>query len=99
MDAADQIFVLDFMNFRVRRIDTAGTITTVAGNGQGWDFSLERPPISGEGVPATSTPITAVNIGVDGSGNLYLVDPYYHRVRRVPGVGSAGPPPTTSSPA
>jgi len=97
VDPADQIFVLDFMNFRVRRIDTGGTITTVAGNGVGWDFASERPPATGEGVPATSTPIAAFNLGLDGSGNLYLVDPHANRIRIVPGVGSAAAPATPAA--
>lgn len=97
VDAADQIFVLDFLNFRVRRIDTSGTITTVAGNGVGWDLAGGRPPPTGEGVPATSTPIAAWNIGLDGSGNLYLVDPYASRIRIVAGVGLAAPPATAAA--
>jgi sugar lactone lactonase YvrE len=97
VDPADQIFVLDFLNFRVRRIDTAGTITTVAGNGVGWDFATERPPATGEGVPATSTPIATTDIGFDRSGNLYLVDPYASRIRTVPGVGLAAAPATPAA--
>lgn len=97
VDAADQIFVLDYLNFRVRRIDTAGTITTVAGNGVGWDFVTERPPATGEGVPATSTPIAATNISLDRSGTLHLVDPYASRIRIVPGVGLATPPATPAA--
>lgn len=97
VDGADQIFVVDFMNFRVRRIDTAGTITTVAGNGVGWDFMTERPPATGEGVPATTTPIAASNLSLDRTGNLHLVDPYASRIRIVAGVGLAAPPATPAA--
>ena len=96
VDPAGQIFVHDFLNYRVRRIDTSGIITTVAGNGEG-DWMQSPPTPSGEGVAATSTPITAANIGMDRSGNLYLADPYYDRIRIVPGVGLSTPPPTTAA--
>lgn len=35
VDAAGNVFIFDFLNFRVRRVDTKGIITTVAGNGNG----------------------------------------------------------------
>src|SRR5204862_5215415 len=40
------LYVCDMGNHRVRRIDNAGTITTVAGNG--------NPGYSGDGGPATA---------------------------------------------
>ncbi|MCA1683617.1 MAG: hypothetical protein LC708_00580, partial [Actinobacteria bacterium] len=92
VDGAGQIFVLDYLNYRVRRIDTSGVITTVAGNGEG-DYTAGWPPRSGEGVAATATPITATRIGLDRSGSLYLVDLRYDRVLIVPGLGLDGPPP------
>lgn len=60
---------------RVRRISPAGVITTVAGSG--------RATFSGDGGPALSAGMGAVDLRVDGAGNLYLADYNNNRVRRV----------------
>lgn len=62
-DNAGNLLVVDRNNFRIRRIDTHGTITTIAGNGQ------SGPSVNG---PATSTGISANGIAVDAEGNLYV---------------------------
>lgn len=76
VDAAGNLFIADSVNQRVRKISTAGLITTVAGNG------IAGP--EGDGGPATSANLffpTAV--AVDSSGNLFIADQYNHRVRKV----------------
>ena len=59
------IYIADASNNRVRRIDSSGIITTVAGNG-----------VSGtviDGTEATSAPIPRMNdIDIDTDGNLYI---------------------------
>lgn len=64
-DAAGNIYFADVSNARVRKINTSGIISTVAGNGAGGIYT-------GDGVPATSTPVCTHYVAVDGSGNLYL---------------------------
>lgn len=60
----------------VRRVNTNGVITTVAGNGQ--------PGYSGDGGPATSAMFNSLQgIEVDSSGNLYIADTFNQRIRRV----------------
>lgn len=76
VDAAGVVYVADGLNHRVRRIDTAGVITTVAGTGQ--------PGFSGDGGPATEAALdTPHGVAVDNAGNLYIADSSNHRVRRV----------------
>ena len=76
VDAAGMVFVADGLNHRVRRIDTAGVITTVAGNG--------TAGFSGDGGPATEAALnTPHGVAVDGTGNLYIADSSNHRIRRV----------------
>lgn len=91
LDGAGQLFIVDFDNNRVRRVDLAGVITTVAGDGQSYE-SNTRPPAPGEDVAATSTPVFAMGIGVDRATNLYLADVYHHRIRKVAGVALTPPP-------
>jgi len=74
------VYVNDEGNGRVRKIPTAGTITTVAGNGSG--------VTSGDGGPATSAGmVIPIRCAVDSSGDLFIVDQGAHRIRKVDGGG------------
>ena len=79
--ANGSIYVADRENYRVRVI-TGGSITTAAGgytgDGGAAYIRLKRGP---EANPATTG--TPVNIGVDGKGNLYVVDRYRDKIRKV----------------
>ena len=76
-DGADNLYIADPGNHRVRRVDGAtGIITTVAGNGSAGS--------SGNGGPATDASLDEpYGVSVDGSGNLYIADKGTHNVRRV----------------
>src|SRR5262245_43979300 len=66
----------DYLNDRVRRVTTSGTISTVAGNGQ--------PGYAGDGGPATAAKLfSPVGVVVDSAGNLYIADLDNNRVRKV----------------
>jgi sugar lactone lactonase YvrE len=59
----------------VRRIGTAGLMTTVAGNGMlGY---------SGDGGPATAASADPTAIEIDTSGNMFIAEESNHRIRRV----------------
>jgi sugar lactone lactonase YvrE len=76
IDAAGNIFFADTGNHRIRRIDTSGIITTVAGTG--------TPGFSGDGDPGVDARLSepsAVAVGLDGA--LYIADSGNHRLRRV----------------
>ena len=63
--------------YGVRRVDSNGTISTIAGN-------TFRPGFSGDGGPATDARLGGVfGLAVDSSGNLFLADVGNRRVRRV----------------
>lgn len=80
VDANGNIYIADLQNNRVRRVDTTGTITTVAGNG--------NSGYGGDGVLATTTSVYApFGIAADSLGNLYIADTYNNRVRKVSSTG------------
>ncbi len=66
VDAAGNIYIADFYNFRVRKVDTGGIITTVAGNGI-WGHNGD------EGL-ATEGSLIPTDLALDSSGNLFIVD-------------------------
>jgi uncharacterized protein (TIGR03437 family) len=76
VDAAGAVYIADMDNFRVRKVDTTGKISTVAGNGS---FGF-----TGDNVPATQTALSSPTaVAVDGAGNLYIADLFNYRVRKV----------------
>ena len=76
LDTAGNLYLTDLYNERVRKIDTSGTITTVAGNG--------TAGYNGDNIPATSASLNLPRgIVLDSSGNLYIADTVNFRVRKV----------------
>ena len=80
VDGAGNVYVADSTFGRIRKIDTAGTITTVAGNGSN--------SYSGDGGPATLASFNCWDVAVDASGNLYIADYWNQRVRKVTSDGN-----------
>lgn len=75
VDDAGNIYLADIANFRVRKIDTSGVMSTFAGSG---DSGLIN-----DGVPAIQAVMVPVGLTLDGNGNLLLSDINLDLVRRV----------------
>ena len=74
VDSAGNIYIADSLNHRIRKVDSTGTITTVAGTGE--------PGFSGDGGPAVATLLNRPGgVAVDGAGNIYIADSFNHRIR------------------
>jgi len=78
LDAAGNLYVADFGNARIRKVDAStGDITTVAGGGTG-------PLGDGDGGPATLATLTGpYDVALDGAGNLFIAEVDGRRIRRV----------------
>jgi sugar lactone lactonase YvrE len=75
IDGVGNLYIADYGNNRVRRVDTNGVITTVGGSG------VAGP---GPGRVATKVKISAPEgLAVDGRGNLYLSEFLHARVVKI----------------
>ena len=80
VDAIDNIFIADSRNNVIRRV-SAGTITTIAGNGTA-GYSGD----GGQGINAQLT--TPYAVALDVSGNIYVADNGNSRIRYVTTAGA-----------
>ena len=80
LDGAGNLYIADRFNHRIRKVDSSGNISTVAG-------SATRG-FSGDGAAATSAGLWGPwDVAVDGSGNLYIADRFNQRIRKVDSAG------------
>ena len=76
VDSSGNVYIADSYNFRIRKVTAStGIISTIAGNGTGG--------YSGDGGAATSAEVEPVGVAVDSSGNVYIVDQFNQRIRKV----------------
>lgn len=82
VDSEGSVYFVDRDAHRVRKVDPAGRVSTIAGSG--------LLGYSGDGGPATSARLgTRVEgLAVDGEGNVYIADTDNHRIRRVDASGT-----------
>jgi len=82
VDTSGNVYITDQYHRIVRKVNTSGTITTVAGveNTRGY---------SGDNGPATSAQLDSPKaLAIDASGNLYIADQYNYRIRKVNTTGT-----------
>jgi len=83
LDGAGNLYVADDNNDRIRRIDPAGIITTVAGSA--------TEGFAGDGGPAVAAQLNHPRgVAVDGRGFVFIADSMNHRVRMVDPSGIIG---------
>jgi sugar lactone lactonase YvrE len=86
------IYIADTYNHRIRKVDSLGVITTVAGSISGYGAEPVNDPLGdtrpqgyrGDGGPATSAMLdTPTGLAVDSTGNLYIADTGNCIIRKV----------------
>ncbi len=76
VDDYGNVFITEFRNNCVRKIDASGMISTLAGNGTG--------AFSGDGGPASNAQLWCpAGIAVDKNGNVYICDAGNSRFRKI----------------
>ena len=76
VDATGNIFIDDYYNYRIRKVNTLGVINTVAGNGT----------VTGAGQNSLATTAQFNNptgVAADGSGNIFIADFNNSRIDKV----------------
>lgn len=77
-DKAGNMIVADRGNNKIRKIDLAGNVTTIAGSTQGYQ----------DGPAATAKFNQPSFICLDSTGNIYVSDSYNHRIRKIDAAGN-----------
>jgi uncharacterized protein (TIGR03437 family) len=89
VDIAGNLYVADSFNNRIRRVTPAGIISTVAGSGSPGPDGAFSGGLSGDGGPATAARIAQPSgVAIDGSGNLFIAEPTFNRIRKVTLLGT-----------
>jgi uncharacterized protein (TIGR03437 family) len=81
VDATGNLYIADVGNQRIRKVDTSGRISTIAGNGgKGY---------GGDGGSALgATFYNSVRVAADAAGNVFVADQSNHRVRKITPSGT-----------
>jgi sugar lactone lactonase YvrE len=78
VDSVGNLYIVDWGNNRIRKINSTGYVSTIAGSG-------DIGSADGQGLSASFQ--FPFGIAVDSFGNLYIVDSYNHRIRKINSTG------------
>ena len=80
IDATGNLYISDYWNERIRKVNTSGIITTFAGNG--------TDSYSGDGGQATNAELSSpMQLAIDRLGNLYFAALFNNRIRKIDSQG------------
>ena len=80
-DSSGNMLIADYGNHRIRKVDTSGKITTIAGTGSSGFL--------GDGAEATKAQFSSpIALTLDKSNNIYVSDYFNHRIRRISSSGT-----------
>ena len=75
--SSGSIYVADTFNDKVRKITTAGVVTSIAGGA--WGFS--------DGIGAAASFKAPRSIALDNTENIYIADTFNHKLRKISATG------------
>ena len=76
LDASGNVYIADYNNAKIRKVTTAGIISTLTGSG--------AAGYSADGTVATAASIAKpTGVAVDGSGNIYFAEQNNHIIRKI----------------
>ncbi len=76
LDTSGNLYIADYANCRIRKVNTSGIIKTFAGTGS--------PGFSVDGSAATNAQLNnPAGVTVDAAGNVYIGDTFNDRIRKV----------------
>jgi sugar lactone lactonase YvrE len=79
VDVSGNVYVADTLNRKIRKITSAGEVTTLAGSGVGG---------SSDGNATTATFISPYGVAVDEAGNVYVADRDSNKIRKITSTGN-----------
>ncbi len=79
LDNSGNVYILDYNNYRIRKVNSIGLITTIAGTG--------TPGNPVNGTLGTSANITANSIAVGKHNTIYFSDAVNHVIRKIDSAG------------
>jgi uncharacterized repeat protein (TIGR01451 family) len=81
VDGAGNLYIADTAHHSLRKVDTHGVITTIAGNG-----SLSGSAVNGK--PSNQAYLSRpTGVAVDGAGNVFVTDAALYRVYKINSIG------------
>jgi len=78
VDGSGNVYVADRQNHMIRKITSAGVVTTLAGSGSSG---------SADGTGTAATFYQPCGVAVDNSGNVYVADASNHLIRKITSAG------------
>jgi uncharacterized protein (TIGR03437 family) len=83
VDSGGNVYIADYGNYTVRKVDTTGKISTIAGTGTpGYSSCAQTCP--GDGGPANKAALAQpYAVAVDPSGNIYISDLGNKNIREI----------------
>ncbi|HTQ27514.1 MAG TPA: NHL repeat-containing protein [Puia sp.] len=81
VDAQENVYVADYSNNMIRKINSAAVVTTLAGTGQAGSTNTT----SSTGMASFDAPS---GVAVDGAGNVYVADQYNDVIRMINSSGT-----------
>ncbi len=78
VDKADNVYISDQLNHRIRKVTPDGLISTIAGTGEGFGG------YGGDGGPAKDAQLNGqIGLAFDNDGSLFVADRLNNRIRRI----------------